>query len=183
MQSLAEIDEIEWRSFQRSKGYNPAFVRRVREQNKPSKPTAEERRLARLIAQQQEELAALQAERAERDARAWRSLSLRSVPIWVRELIQSEAEIANVEVSDIIRDCRIEKVRLARNKILYQIKEQRPKLYATQIAAWFGKDHTAVLYSIALHARTHDLPPLTGYNVERSQTMKRNRYHQKRNVQ
>lgn len=90
----------------------------------------------------------------------------RGTPQWVRELVSDMSANLRVSPLEVLRDCRFQTVVKARNAILYRIKEAKPKLSSPQIGKWFDRDHTTVLYGIAMHAQSKGIPQLTGYDLD-----------------
>lgn len=103
------------------------------------------------------------------------------VPLWVSDLINEIARKHCVRVARIIGKDRSSAVVIARNEVLYEVRRRNPRLSFPKIGLWFGRDHTAVMFAIASHARRNNLPKLTEFDLDRHSAA-RKRFIEKRRV-
>lgn len=101
------------------------------------------------------------------------------VPVWVSDLINEIARKHCVPVSGIIGKDRTSDAVTARNEVLYEVRRKNPRLSFPKIGLWFGRDHTAVMFAIASHARRNNLPKLTEFDLDRHSAARR-RFIEKR---
>ncbi len=104
------------------------------------------------------------------------------VPLWVSELINETARNHSLDVSIIMGKDRSSAVVTARNEILYEVRRKNPRLSFPKIGIWFRRDHTAVMFAIATHARRNALPKLTEFDLDRHNAA-RKRFIDKRKMQ
>ncbi len=104
------------------------------------------------------------------------------VPLWVSELINESARNHGLDVGRITSKDRSSDAVIARNEVLYEVRRKNPRLSFPKIGMWFGRDHTAVMFAIASHARRNDLPKLTEFDLDRHSAA-RKRYIEKRKRQ
>jgi chromosomal replication initiation ATPase DnaA len=109
-------------------------------------------------------------------------LHSRFAPSWVIRIILATADEHGVSPLHILRDCRFKNVVAARNHAVYRVKEKKPTLSSPRIAGWFNRDHTSVLYCLAVHADDTGAPKLCNYNIEAARLRRANhnrrRYHE-----
>lgn len=134
------------------RGYNPEFVRSVLARRQVPRPGA-----GRLV-------------------------RVPGVPLWVSELINETARNHGLDVSRITGKDRSSNAVIARNEVLYEVRRKNPRLSFPKIGMWFGRDHTAVMFAIASHARRNDLPKLTEFDLDRHRAA-RKRFIEKRKKQ
>ncbi|AZO29346.1 helix-turn-helix domain-containing protein [Mesorhizobium sp. M1B.F.Ca.ET.045.04.1.1] len=94
-------------------------------------------------------------------------LAVRHVPLWAREIINEVASKHGVAANVIVMDFRDDKTCRARREAMYQIKVKKPTLSSPQIAKWFDKNWTTVLYSLARHSHETGDPPISNYSLEK----------------
>lgn len=104
------------------------------------------------------------------------------VPLWVSELINETALKHGMDVGRITGKDRSVGAVNARNEVLYEVRRTNPRLSFPKIGMWFGRDHTAVMFAIASHARCNGLPKLTGFDLDRHHAARR-RFIEKRRQQ
>lgn len=100
--------------------------------------------------------------------RALNTLRRRGVPVWARQIIEEVATRTGVSLELIAGHRKFRRVVHARNEAIYLMKVYRPALSTPQIAAWFNRDHTSILHSIAAHSELTGAPKLCGYNLQRA---------------
>ncbi len=97
---------------------------------------------------------------------AKRMMHDRSAPSWVIERLLERAEKHGVSPALLAGKSRQYAIVPVREELIYSIKATKPGLSAPQIARWFGRDHTSILYSIAKHAlNNRGVAALTTYDV------------------
>lgn len=88
---------------------------------------------------------------------------LRHMPEWVRAIVWQVAERRDVPPREIMGRTRVRSVVLARHEAIYRVKSAKPDLSAPQIAQWFRRDHTTILYAIAKYQDENSAPQLSHY--------------------
>ena len=93
----------------------------------------------------------------------------RGVPAWARGIALAVSEASSIPLHEIIGTSRYRKVVAARNEVFYRLKAGEgsvlgPPSYP-QIAAWFAREHTGVLYGATIHAMVNDLPRLSQADI------------------
>lgn len=131
-------------------GYNPEFVKAVLAKRKAAKPDAQSDTV-------------IDAEAMSADLAA--TTRDRPLPNWVKEIVRDVATEYGVLPSDLLGRSLASSAYLARRKAIYKVKECTPILTAGQIARWFQRDSTSVLYAVASYADDNGLPPLVTYNA------------------
>lgn len=104
-------------------------------------------------------------------AEALRILSRCGMPGWAREIVIRIAKVRGVSPLDIASVCRTRRVVPVRNEIFYTLKTMpspvtgREQSYP-QIASWFGREHTGIMYGAVRHAAAHGLDRPGGFNLD-----------------
>lgn len=110
------------------------------------------RREAEAKIREAEEKARLQQEAEFR--RLTRTQAIPTVPTYwhstetIRSIIATVADEHGVSVQDILSVTRSQKIVLARQHAIHEVKTRRPSLSLPQIGRTFGRDHTTVLHSL-----------------------------------
>lgn len=115
-------------------------------------------------------------------AQAVQIMSDCGMPGWAREVVLNVSKAHKVSPLSVMTRCRKRNVVPARNEAFYLLRSTPSPVTSMvasypQIASWFGRDHTGVLWGAAKHASEHGLPPITGYDYERHSAIKRERHH------
>lgn len=105
--------------------------------------------------------------RREAVAVARRIMKANNAPQWVADLVMDVAELHGVCPVKMLSSGRARNVVAARNEALYAVKATKPMLSSPQMARWFGRDHTTILFAIASHQESTGAPELTRYNINR----------------
>ena len=95
-----------------------------------------------------------------------RQFKERGTPQWAREIIIDVAERRGLCISDLAGRSRQDRITKARNEATYLIKARKPMLSSPQLGAWFERDHTSILHSLASYSEATGLPKLVGYDIE-----------------
>lgn len=104
------------------------------------------------------------------------------VPLWVSDLVNLVARNHQIDVGRIMGKDRSQDAVIARNEVLYEVRRKNPVLSFPKIGFWFNRDHTAVMFAIATHARRNFLPKLTEFDLD-SHAAARKRFVDKRKRQ
>lgn len=115
--------------------------------------------------------ARLKAERRradmETEADARRMMKDYGAPAWVADIVVETARGYGVSPAAVAGRARDQKSVIARNAAIYEVKSRKPILSCPQIARWFGRNHTGILFAIASHQERTGAPMLTGYRTNR----------------
>ena len=131
----------------RFRGYNPKFVRTV-------------------LARRHRDGQSAQLRQGRPDPGRQPMRRIAGVPSWVSEIINETAAKYRIGAGEMLGRSRQVRVVAARNEMFYRIREKNPQLSFPKIGLWFGRDHTAVMFAIASHARRNGLPELTGFDLD-----------------
>lgn len=121
-----------------------------------------------------------QAAKQEMNGRGLMQLRRQGMPEWARQITAECADRHDVFVADIAGDSRRHKTVRARNEAMYLVKSAKPMLSSPQMARWFNRDHTSVLYALASHSKANNLPMLVGYDLETARERNRQGHHKRR---
>ncbi|MGB3389470.1 MAG: hypothetical protein WBA88_15965 [Pseudaminobacter sp.] len=115
--------------------------------------------------------ARLKAERRradmETEADARRLMKSYGAPSWVADIVVETAIGHGASPLAVAGRARDQKSVRARNAAIYQVKATKPNLSSPQIARWFGRNHTGILFALASHQEQTGAPMLTGYRTNR----------------
>ena len=114
-------------------------------------------------------------------AEALQIMSDCGMPVWAREIVLSVSRAHKVSPLSIMTRCRKRNVVQARNEAFYRLRSTPSPVTSMiasypQIASWFGRDHTGVLWGAAKHASEHGLPAMTDYDYGHHSEQKRLRH-------
>lgn len=103
-----------------------------------------------------------------KEARDRKAVQAMTAPQWLRDLVFSIAEKHGIDASLIVGRDRRRFVVAARNEVFYLARfhvlpSGTPSF--PNIARWFGREHTAVIFGAARHAYLNDLPPVSTMDV------------------
>lgn len=96
------------------------------------------------------------------------------MPRWARDIAIEVAARYQVPLAAIVGPSRKRTAVVPRNEAFYLIKTTISPTNGDfpsypQVAKWFGRDHTTVLYGARRHAKLHDLPLTCDYHSKRGQ--------------
>lgn len=136
------------------RGYNPAFVKKVKEKRRIE---AEKAILRRLEMQKLEEekrrqqvLQKMQADRKEQLAKLEAFLSSGQTPT-IRQIIRYVALKNNLPEEVITGPCRNADVNIARQQAICEAHLRRPDISLPKLAREFKRDHTTIHHTLVKH--------------------------------
>jgi hypothetical protein len=107
-------------------------------------------------------------------------MAFRKIPVWVREIITDVSQRTGLSIETLIGTDRSRKAVAARSEALYLIKTAKsPILDASpsfcQIATWFGREHSGIIYNVWIYAERNGLPCPSACDFFRNREAKRDR--------
>lgn len=145
-----------------------AGARQIVQDNEPGIPP----RRAKLI----DMAARWRAEQAKKNAQPPRVAPLRVdgcrlMPQWAADVVAEVAAVHSVKPEQLLSKSRLVKVVCARNEVFYRLRDMVSPVTGArasfpQIAAWFGREHTGVMWGAARHAVKNELPLLSALNMD-----------------
>lgn len=97
-------------------------------------------------------------------------------PEWVRQVLRDVADGHKIHPAALLEDVRVKAVVRARNELFYRLRTDERSPSYEQIAIWFGREHSAVIYSVSAHAHDNNLPLEGGMDIARRREAARNRF-------
>lgn len=100
------------------------------------------------------------------------------MPTWARDIVVRVAKVRGVSPLDIVTSCRSRAIVPVRNEVFYVLRQTPSPVHGEipsypQIAKWFGRDHTGVLWGAVKHANANGLPTSSNMDLEKSIERKR----------
>lgn len=115
-------------------------------------------------------------------------LNRNGMPVWARDIALRVAGARGVSMLDVVTRCRRRDVVPARNEIFYLLRAASSPITGMspsypQIAKWFDRDHTGILWGAAKYAHDHGLPAFSEFDYSRHSAHKRERHQRIRSIQ